>query len=232
MSSVSAAIVSLFAAFGLPSGVEVLDTPEVPDSWSLMVDPFDPLDSSQFMDAVFTDVPRGFIVDTCIMESGCRRPLGVHVGDAWAGRRVYDGLVRRGKVDAACQFYAPDGTSEWYEQWSTIGNHGLMYGYNRRHIGTCFPIQWFEIPIVSALAAARKARSYCEEIRASGNRCTGEALRLRWANAKTRKRRRRTLKLWRERLAKHKARRDDVDWQNPPTMEDFYGRKQATEIYE
>lgn len=73
-------------------------------------------------------------------------PIGVHAIDAWAGRRV---------APADCPKLAdPAG-------WSTRGAHGLMAAYTMRHLPTwlrCSP--WvLDVPLVSAFAAARRARS-------------------------------------------------------------------------
>lgn len=207
---------------------------DLPQDWWKMVNPRDPLDSSQFIDAVFDDLPPQFVTSVCILESGCYKPVGVHKGDTrtrtgrQVGRIVYERQKRWGKIDPSCPYYQPTGDREWYDRWSTVGNHGLMYGYQRGYIGTCFPMEWFDIPLVSALAAGRKARAICETLRKRKKKCTAEDLRIEWAQARSAKARRRVLQRWRRRLPKYKSYRNDVNWNNPPTLEDYIARTTLT----
>ena len=47
-----------------------------------IVDPSDPMDSSLFVDALFTDIPDGVVTDLCLVESGgCRKAIGSHPRD-------------------------------------------------------------------------------------------------------------------------------------------------------
>jgi hypothetical protein len=81
--------------------------------------------------------------------------VGVHVRDAASSRRVWRKMVRRGALDPACQPYE-DGA------WSTRGPWGLMAGLHARWLPRCFQPHWLDVPLVSALVAARKYLEQCE----------------------------------------------------------------------
>jgi hypothetical protein len=144
------------------------------------VDPFDPLASSRRIDELFPHL-GGFITRLCFVESACRRPIGVHKIDSWAGRKVYRRAMARGLLNATCHWHKSpeDPSAEWYAGWSTSGNHGMMTAYNVQYLGSCAPREAFAVPLLSALAAARKASGVCR-----GNvTCTDKRLRCHWASA-------------------------------------------------
>jgi hypothetical protein len=89
--------------------------------------------------------------------NGKRR--GVHTRDAWASSLAWRRAVSRGYLDPTCQ---PNGPG-----WSTRGAHGLIAAYHLHlvpEVGPCAGPEVMDIPGVSALAAARKARRFpsCE----------------------------------------------------------------------
>jgi len=191
---------------------------EIPSS----VDPMDPLSSSQYMDALFDDIPDGYIVDTCIMESGCRGPIGVHRIDAWAGNIVYAKKKKHGRIGECRLFSEPKSIrsmTRWVERWSTVGNHGLMFGHNYRHLGACMPMSIFEVPFLSALAAARKAQELCSKLRAKDVECTSENLRARWTQSYSAAKKKATIAMWQSRVSAYKSRRTSIDWTHTPSLE-------------
>lgn len=181
--------------------------PELPPGWASFVDPLDPVAASRLMDDAFRDVPPEFLLDTCIMESGCyaTRLQGLHAIDAEAGLPAFAGAVRRGKLDRACPFVA-DTTDP--RQWSTRGAHGLMAAYHVQLLGDCVPPQALDVPLFSALAAGRKARRVCSRLRDRGLRCTRLRLRCAWAQAPLGTRRcGRVIRRWKTRLARYRKAR-------------------------
>lgn len=95
---------------------------------------------------------------------------GVHDGDAWAEKRVWKRAHARGKLSAWCPFHwSPEGMS-------TRGVHGMMAGYSLHYLGACLPPQVLDVPLLSGIAAARRARRTCERYGA----CTRKARRLVW----------------------------------------------------
>lgn len=83
--------------------------------------------------------------------------VGVHPGDAGRSDEVHANAVRVGWLDPAncpAHAYRPG-------VWSTHGAWGLMAGYNLKWIGGCLPPEALDVPIVSALAAARKYVARC-----------------------------------------------------------------------
>ena len=100
----------------------------------------------------------------------CRgRPCGVHEADAWASDAAYRNAVRAGWLDPdGCVFHR-DRTAIW----STRGAHGLFAAYHLRFLPIpCLPPWVLDIPIVSAFAAAAKARDLCERRGACSYRST------------------------------------------------------------
>lgn len=235
MGELARAIAFLFALW-VPEHqdtIAVRGVDDLPKKWASMVDPMDPMASSVFIDVIFNDIPPFFVTDTCIAESGCRRPKSIHRGDTLyrrgkrkgkqIGETIYNQQVRWGRVAEDCPFYdQPKDDPLWLNNWTTRGNHGLMFGYNRKYIGTCYPMEWFDIPLVSALAAARKAGAICRRIKTkTGKKCTSVQVRIAWAQAKSRKAKRRLTKNWLEGVARHRKKRKSVNWKHPPSMKDY-----------
>ena len=159
------------------------------DTFSL-VDPWDPMGSSLFVDALFDDIPPGVVTDLCLVESGgCRTLVGGHAKDANVGRRVLRRARERGRLAPWCPFY-------WWidpSEASTRGNHGQIVVYAIDYLGPCIPLNAIDVPLLSALRAGLRAREVCNrkynrqsrEIR-SGDRvlrdpCTDEDIRIAWA---------------------------------------------------
>lgn len=93
----------------------------------------------------------------CRRESRCLGRVKVHEIDAWASHRVYKKAAKRGWVDPKCQAYVPKG-------WSTRGAFGLMAAYNLHKLGIpCLPPEAMDVPIVSALIAAKKLEVECSK---------------------------------------------------------------------
>jgi hypothetical protein len=114
------------------------------------------------------------LVHICRRESHCRW-VGAHPQDAWAGGLMQRKALRVGWLDRACRHHrgAP-------ERYSTRGAHGLSAAYSLRFLGACMPPEVLDIPLVSALAAARRAKRQC---RAQGA-CTPASRHRLWVGAR------------------------------------------------
>lgn len=192
---------------------EIEDRQDVPADVLSLADPMDPWATSILMDAIFTNVPDGFIRDTCLVESGCRKPLGVHKGDAKYGKAIFERIQKRLRPD--CRYHDVEP-----EEVSTRGNHGLMWGYQVVHLGRgCIPTYAFDVPLLSAIAAGRKADYHCRQLKARGLRCTRLRLRCAWGNAPLRTQKcGRAIKRWRKALKRRRAERPGFDWNEQPTL--------------
>ena len=105
----------------------------------------------------------------CHRESRCSKRISVHARDAHHTSRAYRKAIERGWLRGWCQ--GPGGG------WSTRGAHGLMAAYHLRYLGIpCLPAAALDVPIFSAVAAARKAARLCK----TRGACTGAALRDYW----------------------------------------------------
>jgi hypothetical protein len=113
------------------------------------------------------------LVEICRRESHCRF-VGAHVRDRPAGPRMRRNALRVGWLDAACPFVAGDG-----RRFSTRGVHGLSAAYSLRFLGDCVPPELLDVPLFSAIAAARRSRNMCVRHRA----CTPEERHRRWVGA-------------------------------------------------
>lgn len=117
---------------------------------------------SAYISAYITGQPEAaeILTRTAKRESRLKR-IGVHERDQHHSRTVWVKSVKRGWVRKWCQPYRAN-------QWSTRGQHGLMAGYHMRYLplgGFCMPPSVFDIPLVSAYAAARKLKKACEKER-------------------------------------------------------------------
>lgn len=91
----------------------------------------------------------------CRRESRCKR-VGVHERDERFSSIVWRAAVRAGEVDPRCQPYRPG-------EWSSRGPWGLMAAYNLKWSGVpCLQPWALDVPLVSAVIAARKLKSHCE----------------------------------------------------------------------
>lgn len=143
--------------------------------FELLLVVLDPVTSSAVAAVVVGDpalAPE--LVGICRRESHCRW-VGAHVHDAWAGPTMYRNAVRVGWLDPSCRFHRGDRT-----RFSTRGVHGLSAAYSLKFVGGCVPPEVLDVPLVSAIAAARRAREQCTRHGA----CTTEARRRFWTGAR------------------------------------------------
>ena len=207
----------------LPMSTWVLDEPMgAPADLVELADLHDPLAQSRLWGAIYSKIPRGFLVETCIVESGgCREAIGIHADDAHLGQGAWTGVWKRSKVDHACGFYPDPSTVDesWWPQASTRGNHGLIAAYHIFLLGPCVPLEVLDVPFFSAWAAARKASNACDALRKRGKSCTRERLRCAWAHAPIGTRHcREVVKRFTSALARHRKARPDLDPRKPYTI--------------
>lgn len=103
------------------------------------------------------DVPPAELVYITRRESSARW-IGVHPRDASMSLVAWRNAVRVGwlrPAECAAHRYR-DG------QWHTRGAFGLSAAYNLRYLGTCAPPEALDVPLLAAIAAARKWRRICE----------------------------------------------------------------------
>lgn len=91
----------------------------------------------------------------CRRESHCQL-TGLHDADSWAGPRMFANAMRVGWLDSQCRFHRGDP-----QRFSTRGVHGLSAAYSLRFLGDCLPPEILDVPMLSAIAAARRARAQC-----------------------------------------------------------------------
>jgi hypothetical protein len=113
------------------------------------------------------------LLQICRRESHCRF-IGEHPRDRDAGPAMRRGALRVGWLDAECPFVEGDG-----RRFSTRGIHGLSAAYSLRFLGHCLPPELLDVPLFSAIAAARRSRNLCRRQRA----CTTEERRRHWIGA-------------------------------------------------
>lgn len=174
----------------------------------------DPLAQSRLWGAVYPEIPTGFLVETCLVESSCARAIGVHALDDHLGPSSWRGVWARQRVAHGCPYYPePELASpEFLDGAGTRGNHGLNASYHAHLIGDCIPLDVFDLPFFSGWAAGEKASRICADLRAVGKRCTRERLRCGWARAKLGTAAcGRVIRRWREALAARLAERPDLN---------------------
>lgn len=95
----------------------------------------------------------------CWRESRCQR-IGVHVtderSDGWGGQ------VRLGHLDARCQAHGPRRPPY---RWTTRGAWRLSAPAHWHYLPACYQPEWLDVPIVSAMVAARKIHRECSGAR-------------------------------------------------------------------
>jgi hypothetical protein len=125
--------------------------------------------ATRFAAQVFAPGLESELVAICKRESKCKRAISIHRGDAMHHGRVWRRAVARGWLQPWCQ--------DSREGWSTRGSHGLMAGYHMRYLGVpCLPAAALDVPLLSAIAAARKAARLCT----AKGACDAESLRDYW----------------------------------------------------
>lgn len=118
----------------------------------------------------------------------------IHRIDAIWGRRRYHNAVERGYLrPETCQHHFDDGATEvWYERpyakWSTRGPYEMgvatKFKLMSKWVGTdCFSVEWFDVPLFSAIAAAEYAKSTCDHYNrgSKSRKCDWHFLRCVWA---------------------------------------------------
>jgi hypothetical protein len=120
------------------------------------------------------------LVWICRRESHCEL-VGVHDGDRAAGRSMHANAMRVGWLDPSCAFHRGDP-----QRFTTRGPHGLSAAYSLRFLGACLPPEALDIPLLSAIAAARRATAQCRDHGA----CTPSARHRMWIGVRKSKRRR------------------------------------------
>lgn len=95
------------------------------------------------------------LVRICYRESRCQ-PIGLHAVDAnrdptdgWGGQ------VQLGHLRRWCQPYRPD-------TWSTRGAWGMSAASAWPYFPPCYQPGWLDIPVVGAIAAARRYLDRCD----------------------------------------------------------------------
>lgn len=113
------------------------------------------------------------LVRICRRESHCRL-IGAHAADAWAGPLMHRKAMRAGWLRRDCPFHVGD-----LERFSTRGVHGMSAAYSLRFLGACLPPEALDVPLLSAIAAARRAQAQCRRHGA----CSSDARHRMWAGA-------------------------------------------------
>ena len=225
MSELLVEVIAALRVAILPFDNWQLDAPRgVPIDVVSLADPSDPLAQSRLWESIYTEIPRGFLVETCMLESGCRAPIGVHADDAHLGEPAWRGVWQRARVAHDCAFYPDPSTVDdsWFPNASTRGNHGLIAAYHVRLLGPCVPLEALDVPFFSAWAAAEKARRACASMRAQGRKCTRERLRCVWAHAELGGRAcRKVVRRFRDGLAKIRKNRPEIDTRARYTLTHF-----------
>lgn len=99
----------------------------------------------------------------CRVESRCR-PVGLHTGhvNRRGGEVFYRRALARGIIDPdACDAHRPviaADPAHALDRWGIRGSHGHAAAYAVRHLGPCVSPDALDIPMVSALATARRLR--------------------------------------------------------------------------
>ena len=101
--------------------------------------------------------------------------VGIHKGDSWASGTAYKRALAKGYISPLCPVWGPP------KEYGVRGAHGLMSAYHLRYLPIpCLPPQVFDIPVVSAYAAAKKAQDICKRYGA----CTKQERHLIWRSVK------------------------------------------------
>lgn len=205
LSSIGEALVALIVTL---SGADAFDGWQItipdrmPADAIALADPTDPVAQSHLWEAIYPGIPHGAIVNTCILESGCRRikptsryyieGTAIHKLDRKAGESAYRGTYRRGFLRTGCEFWPDpadvDTTADptaFYETASTRGNFGMIAAFNIRRLGSCIPLEALDLPFFSAWSAAVKIDRICVKYERVRKRpCSMQAIRCAWAQAK------------------------------------------------
>lgn len=91
----------------------------------------------------------------CHRESRCTA-VRVHEIDRHLSDRGWHGQVALGHLDPKCQPYEKG-------QWATRGAFGLSAASHWGYLPPCYPPEVLDVPIVSAMIAARKYVARCKD---------------------------------------------------------------------
>ena len=94
------------------------------------------------------------LIGICQRESRCAA-VSVHERDAHLSRRGWRGQVRLGHLDPECQPYKA-------RAWATRGPWGLSAASHWEYLPRCYSPAILDVPLVSALIAARKWIRHCD----------------------------------------------------------------------
>ena len=95
----------------------------------------------------------------CHRESRCTT-IRVHEIDAHLGRRGWRSQTRLGHLDPECQPYTDRAGTPL--GWATRGPMGLSAASHWEYLPACYQPQILDVPLVSALVAARKWEARCK----------------------------------------------------------------------
>lgn len=203
--SIAEAIVAAFVTITGADAFEGWDMKipaAVPADVLTLADPSDPVAQSHLWEAIYPSIPHNAIINTCILESGCRRikptsryyieGTAIHKLDRHAGESAYRGTFRRGFLDTGCEFWPDpadvdltDDPTTFYEAASTRGNFGMIAAYNTRRLGRCVPFEALDSPFFGAWSVAVKIDRICTKYeRVRKKPCSMQAIRCAWAQAK------------------------------------------------
>lgn len=126
------------------------------------------------------------LVRICMRESWCGRygEVRAHEGDAWAGRKMWTGAVRKGWLDpGGCEEHMPPSTRAGWSRWSTRGALGMSAAYHLHrlepYLGACLAPEVLDHPGVSAWTGVLFMEDACERLDA----CTCETRTRLWVGA-------------------------------------------------
>lgn len=91
----------------------------------------------------------------CFRESRCSL-VEAHDIDAHLSPRGWRSQVRLGHLDPECQPYKAGA-------WATRGPWGLSAASHWPYLPDCYQPHWLDVPLVSAVVAARKYLARCEQ---------------------------------------------------------------------
>lgn len=92
------------------------------------------------------------LVRICRRESRCQ-PISIHTVDERKGWAAWRNAVRVGRLDPNRCIWHGRGS---IGRWSTRGSWGTMAAYTVDYLADCYPPELLDVPIVGALAAARR----------------------------------------------------------------------------
>lgn len=233
--SASTILAALLSTVGPDLEAWRLSVPQgVPADVIHLADPLDPVAQSYLWEAIFPSIPRGALLTTCILETGCRRVpassryyvegTAIHRLDRGHGEASYRGAYRRGRLQG-CPFW-PDPQDvedpEWFWQASTRGNYGTIGAFVVRHMGACVPFEALDVPFFAAWAAAVKIDRACRRyVKVRHRPCSLQAVRCHWAQSRWgTKRCGRTIRKMRKQLARSKA-YARIDQHDHPTLSEI-----------